>query len=179
MTTILGLDLSSTAMGWCYLHPERAPIARSITLGTSKDDIADRCLKAQQEIALLIAACGDIDCVAIEDFVWMSPTGTIPQACVRGAVYAELRTHGLSYCVVAPSAAKRALTQSGAADKRTMLWAAASHLGHDPLFLEIECRRGLWAAWMNDLRIYDEHAADALGVALSLAASGRVQLEVV
>lgn len=68
-----------------------------------------------------------------------------------------------------------ALAGRGDADKRAMLAAAAPHFDHDPLFLEIECRRGLWAAWMNDARIYDEHAADALGVAL--AAVERVVVE--
>lgn len=176
MPSILGLDISSTAIGWCYTRPDQHPIAKSIMLGSSKTDLAERCATAQREIGLLIAACGDIDGVAIEDFVWMSPTATIPQACVRGAVLAELAAHRLAYCVVAPASAKRELAGRGDADKRAMLEAAAPKLGHDLLFLEIECRRGLWAAWMNDARIYDEHAADALGVAL--AAVGRVVVEV-
>jgi hypothetical protein len=64
MHNILALDISSTAIGWCYLQPDRAPLAKSIALG-SKADIAARCAKAQAEVGLLIAACGSVDCVAI------------------------------------------------------------------------------------------------------------------
>jgi hypothetical protein len=42
------------------------------------------------------------------------------------------------------------------------------------LFLEFAERRGVWAAWMNDRLIYDEHAADALGLALAMV--GRVEV---
>jgi len=73
MHNILALDISSTAIGWCYLQPDRAPLAKSIALGTSKNDIADRCAKAQAEVGLLLAACGSIDCVAIEAPVTLYP----------------------------------------------------------------------------------------------------------
>lgn len=175
MPKILALDLSSTHIGWAYLVPDQRPIAKTIHLGSSKTDIADRCLAAQQQIAVLLAACGSVDAVAIEDFVWMSPTATIPQALVKGAVLAELRAHGLTYCMVAPATAKKALAGSGDAKKLQMLRAAAEHLGHDALFLEIEQRRGLWGAWMNEYLVYDEHASDALGIAL--AAAPRVLVE--
>lgn len=172
MPTILALDISSTAMGWCYAHPERRPVAKSIALGTTRVDIADRCAKAQAEVALLIAACGDIDCVAIEAPVAQYAAAIIAQCRVAGAVLAELRAHGLTWCEVSPAAAKRALSGAGNADKKAMLEAAAPHFGHDALFLEIEQRRGLWAAWMNSYLVYDEHAADALGIAI--AAGGKV-----
>jgi hypothetical protein len=55
-----------------------------------------------------------------------------------------------------------------------MLESAAHRFGHDALFLEFAERRGVWAAWMNDRLIYDEHAADALG--LALACAPRVQV---
>lgn len=171
MPKILALDISSTFLGWCYLHPAQRPLARSIVLG-AKLDIADRCAKAQAEVALLLAACDDIDCVAIEAPVFAHASAIIAQCRVAGAVLAEVRAHGLTWCEVSPASAKRALADAGNADKKQMLTAAAAHFGHDPLFLEIECRRGLWAAWMNDRLIYDEHAADALGVAL--ASGGKV-----
>ena len=64
MPNILSLDISSTAIGWCWLQGDRAPLAKSIALG-GKADIAARCAKAQAEVGLLIAACGSVDCVAI------------------------------------------------------------------------------------------------------------------
>ncbi len=173
MPNILALDISSTAIGWCYLQDDRAPLAKSIALG-SKADIAARCAKAQAEVALLLAACGSVDCVAIEAPVAQHASSVIAQCRVAGAVLAELSAHTLAWCEVAPSVAKRALTGRGDAKKLQMLQAAAAHFNHDPLFLEFAERRGVWAAWMNDYCVYDEHAADALG--LALAAAPKVQV---
>ena len=170
MPNILALDISSTAIGWCWLQGDRAPLAKSIALGTSKNDIADRCAKAQAEVGLLLAACGSIDCVAIEAPVAQYASSIIAQCRVAGAVLAEVRAHGLAWCEVAPTAAKRALTGRGDAKKLQMLQSAAPHFNQDALFLEFAERRGLWAAWMNDFCVYDEHAADALGLALAVMA---------
>lgn len=175
MPHILALDISSTQIGWCYLHPTLTPLAKSIPLGGRTTDIAGRCLTAQQQLAILIAACGSIDCVAIEAPVAQYASAVIAQCRVAGAVLAEVRAHGLAWQEVSPAAAKRALTGKGNADKREMVMSAAERLGHDPLFLEFESRRSLWAAWMNDYCVYDEHAADALGI--GLAAAGRVMVE--
>ena len=176
MHNILALDISSTAIGWCYLQPDRAPLAKSIALGTSKNDIADRCAKAQAEVGLLLAACGSIDCVAIEAPVAQYASSIIAQCRVAGAVLAELSAHGLAWCEVAPTAAKRALTGRGDAKKLQMLQSAAPHFNQDALFLEFAERRGRWAAWMNDFCVYDEHAADALGLALAAGPQVLVQV---
>jgi hypothetical protein len=64
---------------------------------------------------------------------------------VAGAVLAELSAHGLAWCEVAPTAAKRALTGRGDAKKLQMLQSAAPHFNQDALFLEFAERRGLWA----------------------------------
>lgn len=173
MPNILALDISSTAIGWCYLQDDRTPLAKSIALG-SKADIAGRCAKAQAEVGLLIAACGSVDCVVIEAPVFQYANAAIAQCRVAGAVLAELSAHGLAWCEIAPAAAKRALTGRGDAKKRHMLESAAHRFGHDALFLEFAERRGVWAAWMNDRLIYDEHAADALGLALSV--TGKVEV---
>ena len=60
------------------------------------------------------------------------------------------------------------------AKKRHMLESAAHRFGHDALFLEFAERRGVWDAWMNEYCVYDEHAADALGLALAAAPSVQV-----
>ncbi len=173
MTTILGLDISSTYIGWCCLPAGQRPVARSIALGSG--DIAERCAKAQHEVALLIAAIAP-DAIAIEAPIIFPGrlNAIIPQARVSGAVLAEIASHGLAYCEITPSEAKRALAGCGNADKEQVLRAAAWRFGHDALFLEFECHRGRWAAWMNDYCVYDEHSADALGCAL--AAVPRVEV---
>jgi len=175
MPNILALDISSTWLGWCYLQPDRAPLAKSIALG-GKADIAARCAKAQAEAGLLLAACGSVDCVAIEAPVAQYASAVIAQSRVAGAVLAQLSAYGLAWCEVAPTAAKRALTGRGDAKKLQMLQSAAPHFNQDALFLEFAERRGRWAAWMNDFCVYDEHAADALGIAL--AAVARVEVVV-
>lgn len=173
MANILALDISSTWLGWCYLQPDRAPLAKSIALG-SKADIATRCAKAQAEVGLLIAACGSVDCVVIEAPVFQYANAAIAQCRVAGAVLAELSAHALAWCEVAPSVAKRTLTGRGDAKKRQMLEAAAWRFGHDALFLEFAERRGVWAAWRGEACVYDEHAADALGLALAVV--GKVEV---
>jgi len=173
MPNILALDISSTAIGWCWLEDGRAPLAKSIALG-SKADIAARCAKAQAEVGLLIAACGSVDCVVIEAPVFQYANAAIAQCRVAGAVLAELSAHALAWCEVAPSVAKRTLTGRGDAKKLQMLQSAAPHFHQDALFLEFAERRGVWAAWMNDRLIYDEHAADALGLALAVV--GKVEV---
>ena len=173
MPNILALDISSTAIGWCYLQDDRTPLAKSIALG-GKLDIAARCAKAQAEVGLLIAACGSVDCVVIEAPVFQYANAAIAQCRVTGTMLAELSAHALAWCEVAPSAAKRALTGRGDAKKLQMLQSAAPHFHQDALFLEFAERRGVWAAWMNDRLIYDEHAADALGLALAMV--GRVEV---
>ena len=176
MTTILALDASSTTLGWCVLAPGRPPLAKTIVLGSSRDDIALRCLRAQQELALLIAASAP-DAIAIEKWVWRFPNTTIPQVLVQGALLAELQAHNLAYAVIQPSEGKQALTGAGVASKREMLEAAAPHFGYDTLLLRYEERRGLWYAVQCGAVVYDEHAADALGIAI--AAVGRVVVEAV
>jgi len=57
-----------------------------------------------------------------------------------------------------------------------MLQSAAPHFNQDALFLEFAERRGRWAAWMNDFCVYDEHAADALGLALAAGPQVLVQV---
>ena len=168
MPNILALDISSTAIGWCWMRADGVPLAKSIALGT-KADIAARCAKAQTEVALLLTACTAIDCVAVEAPVALYPNAVIAQCRVAGAVLAELSAHGLAWCEIAPTSAKRALTGRGDAKKLQMLQAAAPHFRHDPLCLEFAERRGVWAAWMRDTCVYDEHAADALGLALACA----------
>jgi hypothetical protein len=55
-----------------------------------------------------------------------------------------------------------------------MLESAAPHFHQDALFLEFAKRRGVWAAWRGEACVYDEHAADALGLALSV--TGKVEV---
>ena len=47
MPNILALDISSTAIGWCYLQPDRTPLMRSIALG-GKTSILPRAVRRRR-----------------------------------------------------------------------------------------------------------------------------------
>jgi len=147
MLSILGLDASSTNIGWCVY--EGVPTDHG-EIALKGDDIAERCRQAHAALQLILANHPAIDCIAIESPVGQYIKSVIPQARVSGALLAVAALRGLHVIEVTPTAAKRALTGSGAAPKLSMRQQAAL--------------RG----------VFGEHAADALGVAL--AAVGRVRV---
>ncbi len=148
--TILGLDASSTAIGWVVY--DGAVLAHGQLLLTGAD-IADRCRQAHAGLNLILSNYPYIDAIAIESPVAAFAKALIPQARVSGALLAVASLKGILTCEVTPSAAKAILVGSGTASK-TLMQAAAEQYG-----------------------VSGEHAADALGVAL--AALGRVRKETV
>ena len=150
MSTILGLDASSTMIGFCLLQNNRVLSHGEIKLPAA--NIAARCEAAQRELILLLDAC-PCDAVAIEAVVWRFPNSTIPQSFVHGAILAMCHLHDIAWLEIEPAKAKRALCGRGNGSKEDMQLMAA------------------------DYGVYGEHASDSLGVAL--AAVGRVVVEAV
>lgn len=146
---ILGLDASSTNLGWCVLRGDRAIAHGETRLGGA--DIAVRCQSAHDALRLLLDSFGAVDVIAIEAPVARFAAAVIPQARVSGALLALAASRMLYVLEVAPAQAKRALAQQGNADKAAMQAAAV------------------------DYGVRGEHASDALGVAL--AARPRVRVE--
>jgi Holliday junction resolvasome RuvABC endonuclease subunit len=148
--TILGLDASSTAIGWAVLD---AGTVRDHGCGQlTGRDINERCRQAQAYVRALLRSHPDVDCVAIESPVARFAKAVIPQALVSGAIRAGVRLDDRHVVDVPPQHAKRALSGKSNADKAAMQRAAVAY------------------------GVAGEHAADALGVAL--AAVKRVQVEV-
>lgn len=146
--TILGLDASSTTIGW-VIYDDGAPRdAGEIVL--KGDDIADRCRQAYAFFNLILHTHPDVDAVALESPAGFHKKGLIPQCRVSGALMCAAALKGLHVVEVTPSQAKKALTGRGDAGKLEMQ-AAALRYG-----------------------VTGEHAADALGVAL--ASVGRVEV---
>jgi Holliday junction resolvasome RuvABC endonuclease subunit len=162
---ILGLDISSSAIGWC-LH-NGTVLDRGVIRLDSKSDISERCLSAKNEIEVLLMRYA-VDAVAIESPVAKFAKAVIPQARVGAMVLLACAEHSLAWCEVTPTAAKLALADDGAAVKREMLEAAARHFCYRADALEYRETRGEWGAWAVDM-LYSEHEADALGVALAAA----------
>lgn len=148
---ILGIDASSTNLGWVILD---GPTVRDYgELQLRHSDIAERCRLAYAGIGLVLANHPDVDAVAIESPVLrrfkdkrgkfqVTTSAIIPQCYVQGAIRCLLSQKQIPICDVAPAEAKKALTQYGGAKKQGMGSAA---LGYG---------------------VSGEHASDALGVAL-------------
>ena len=153
MTTILGLDASSTMIGYCLLQDGRALAHGHIKLPAS--NIAERCRVAQNELITLLEAC-PVDAVAIEaPMVYHGRYGAvIPQARVSGALLAIVSIRELAWLEIEPAKAKKAATGRGGASKDDVQRAAAEY------------------------GVHGEHAADALAIALAAVPSVLVEDEV-
>lgn len=143
---LLGLDISSVAIGF-VVYDGAARDHGEILLKHS--DINHRCRLARAGIAALLRCHAALDAAAIESPASRFRGALIPQCMVSGAVRSLLAEYDIVVCDVPPAAAKKALTNGGAASK-TLMQAVAAQYG-----------------------VSGEHASDALGVAL--AAYGRVR----
>lgn len=148
MSTILGLDASSTIIGWCVLQDGRALQHGEIKLPAS--NIADRCEAAQRELIQLFDAC-PVDAVAIESPIAFRPNAVIPQARVSGALLAMCSLREIAWLEIEPTRAKKALAGVGNASKDDMQAKAVAY------------------------GVAGEHASDALGVALAAVPSVLVE----
>lgn len=145
--TILGLDASSTTIGWC-LYDGAVRDHGEVQLRGS--DIADRCRQAHAALGLILANHPDVDVIAIEAPVAFRARGLIPQCRVSGALMACAALKTLHVIEISPAQAKKALAKRGDASKAAMQVCARA--------------RG----------VLGEHASDSLGVAL--AAIGMVSV---
>lgn len=141
---ILGLDASSTTIGFCILDGTTVRDFGEVRLHHS--DIAERCRLAWAALNTILEVCEQRglrpDLVALESPVCRYAKSVIPQARVSGALLALCALQGLLVVEVTPGQGKLALAQRGDAGKVEMQDAA---LGYG---------------------VRGEHAADALGVAL-------------
>jgi Holliday junction resolvasome RuvABC endonuclease subunit len=144
--TILALDASSTAIGYClYAGAVLAHGEHKLAGG----DIATRCQTAYDILVLLLKRWPAIDAVAIESPV-LRFAGCIPQIRVSGALLLACAQQWKPIIEVSPTAAKLALSGKGNCGKETMQARARAY------------------------GVFGEHASDALGVAL--AAVKRIQV---
>lgn len=151
--TILGIDCSSTNIGYVYWQKG---VTLLLTRGTiklpGKAPIEVRCQQAYGWIDDMIRI-RQPDLVAIESPVARFAKAVIPQARVSGAIMALCALRNLLVHEITPSEAKLALTGKGNADKAQMI-KFASEYGID-----------------------DEHQADALGIAIAASKVIRVERE--
>lgn len=139
---ILGLDASSTVIGWCMVDSDNTALAHGELPLSAKLDINTRATMAHLAIANLLRDEPRIQAVAIESPVARYAKAVIPQALVSGAIRAACGLRGLMVVDVTPQEAKHRLCQSGSASKDAMQQAASAY------------------------GVSGEHASDSLAVAL-------------
>jgi Holliday junction resolvasome RuvABC endonuclease subunit len=140
---VLGFDCSSVNLGWVVWNRTSELVVDHalIKLGTSKDYIGFRIMAARDE-ALKLLRANEPGILAMEGPSMGSHEMVALQRVAAGIILAGV-ADGLLTVEVAPSSAKKALTDNGRASKELMKETAAHYFK----------------------RKFTEHEADALGVA--------------
>lgn len=159
---ILGLDMSSTTIGYALIGGDAPPAWGHLTLS---GDIAQRCEAARSGVSRLLSDHRPA-LVVIESPVARFAKALLPQARVSGAVLALLAQRSALWQEVAPAVAKRVLTGDGAASKAQMVEAAAQRLGLDGDIVTIKGKVTL----LDVAPALTEDEADAYALALCGAA---------
>lgn len=132
---LLGIDVSSTHIGWCYTI-DNTPSAWGVII--AKGSIAERCRQAYNGVAGIIAEYGP-DAVAIESGVSGGFMGAaLVQSEVRGVIRLAVRGAGLLDLDISPTEAKKSLTGfarvkgvTGTNEKRRIIDAAMPFMSAD------------------------------------------------
>ena len=126
---VIGLDISLTCTGWCYLAEDDYTTGTIKT--TPKDGIIQErvkiILKSLQSVLNTVKKCQEIDLIAIEGYsfgVGKNASRAFDLAEVSGAVKLYLYKMGIPYVLIPPNTLKKFLTGSGRAKKNEMLKAA-------------------------------------------------------
>ena len=149
---ILALDASSVAIGWVRWDGAQALAHGTVKLERAEHRALPRHEALLRRMALAEVVVADLlrqhapDVVALEGPTTRHASHVIAQQRVCGVLLLAIHRAGLLSLEIAPSTAKKALTGKGNADKSAMQRAAAYHLTGA-----------------------DEHACDALGVAMAAA----------
>lgn len=141
--TILGIDASSTTIGYCLYD---GAVLASGELILKSSDIAERCRLAFAQFNGLVElyAQYQIDVIAIESPASPHKGALIPQCRVSGALMVAASLKHLMVIEIPPQKGKQALVGIGNAGKSAMQAVAWARYG-----------------------VQGEHAADALGIALA------------
>lgn len=159
---ILGLDMSSTCIGYAALYGDTV---RRVGHEDLTGDIAVRCALAAGTVARLLDRYTPA-LVMLESPVARFAKAVIPQARVSGAVLAVLSARAALWAECTPQQAKYALCGDNAATKKEMVDEAAQRLQYPRDDIRV-WRGKAYAYAMNGTRALSEDEADALGVALA------------
>lgn len=160
--TVLGLDMSSTCIGYALAFGEAIERWGHIDLD---GEIAARCDAAACAVDAMLARYRP-ELVVIESPVARFAKSVIPQARVSGAVLLALHRRRALWAELTPGQGKQALAEDGAATKQEMVDAACARLGLPRG--DIRKRRGkVWAFSLIGKPLLSEDDADAIALALA------------
>ena len=151
---LLGIDPGLAATGWGMLDRE-GKVAACGTIRTSPGPPGPRLLRIVSELGVVLAAHSVLEVALEELFMGRNATSAIGVAQARGAILATLAAADLRVYEYKPSHVKAVLTGYGMAGKAQMA-------------------RMLALQVMTSERL-DDHAADALAIALCHVRSRRLQ----
>ncbi len=154
MTLLLGIDPGLAATGWGLLD-EAGQAAGCGTVKTAPGPAGPRLVHIVSELRAVLAAHRVGEAALEELFMGRNATSVIGVAQARGAILATLTAAGVAVYEYKPSQVKASLTGYGMADKTQMA-----------RMLALQVR--------TTVRL-DDHAADALAVALCHVRSRRLR----
>ena len=154
MTLLLGIDPGLAATGWGLLDPD-GRAAGCGTVRTVPGPSGPRLLHIVTELGALLAAQPVAEAALEELFMGRNTTSAIGVAQARGAILAMLAGAGIPVFEYKPAQVKASLTGYGMADKAQMARMLA---------LQVRTRGRI-----------DDHAADALAIALCHVRSRRLR----
>ena len=164
MTTILGLDASSTCIGYAVLIDGRIERYGHYDIAKTSD-IAHRCELARVWTIGALATFQPT-LTLIESPVGRHAKSVIPQARVSGAILSALDAAQALYAEVTPGQGKIALTGKGNADKVAMLYAAGVRVALcDAKAVRVVKGKHCLCS-LEGTPILTEDEADAIGIAL-------------
>ena len=152
---LLGVDPGLAATGWALLDAN-ATVASCGTIRTEPGPAAPRLLRVAEELRGILGSW-EVEEAALEElFMGRNATSALGVAQARGVVLVTLAAAGVRVYEYKPSQVKAALTGYGMAGKAQM---------GRMLALQLRVREGL-----------DDHAADAVAIALCHSRGRRLRL---
>lgn len=162
----IALDASSTHIGWALMDGNQLRFSGTRKL---KGALIERIGEAYDFLLYLLdQTWAGTKVLYVEAPAGNFKKGLIPQCFVGGAIRLACYQHGVEVVEVAPTSAKLALAKDGRADKIAMMKAAAPYLGYDEQTLAfVAPKSGSAYAMQDNAKVFDEHTADAVGVAFA------------
>lgn len=168
---ILGIDTSSTRLGWCVWQDGRVLGHGMVVLRKDGEPLAQACHQARVTIQMVLLQNDhtDADAIAFEGAASRHASSLIAQSEVRGTLRGLAASCQILDLDITPQGVKKALKCAGNADKKAVIAAAAQYLAPGQEVTVVKLKGDYWATGRTGTQdqLYSEHEADALGVCLA------------